>query len=63
MSKNKVSITVGPSFLSILTILFICLKLLGKINWSWWLVTLPTWGPIALLLTFLLVLFLIALAD
>lgn len=25
----------------VLTIIFVVLKLLGKINWSWWLVLLP----------------------
>lgn len=28
-------------FTEILTIIFIVLKLIGKINWSWWLVLLP----------------------
>lgn len=30
------------SLLSILTVLFVALKLLGKIDWSWWLVFAPT---------------------
>jgi hypothetical protein len=33
----------GPGFLSLLTLLFIALKLLGVITWSWWMVTLPIW--------------------
>jgi len=28
-------------FCEILTLLFVVLKLLGKIDWSWWLVLLP----------------------
>lgn len=28
-------------FAEILTIIFICLKVLGVITWSWWLVLLP----------------------
>ena len=36
------------SFLSLLTILFIGLKLTGFIDWSWWLVLLPFYSPFAL---------------
>jgi len=36
-------------FLAILGLIFITLKLLGKIEWSWWWVTLPLWGPPVLL--------------
>lgn len=35
--------------LSLLGIIFVILKLLGVITWSWWLVTLPFWelaGPL-----------------
>jgi hypothetical protein len=31
-----------------LFVLFIVLKLSKVIHWSWWLVTLPVWGSIAL---------------
>ena len=31
-----------------LTLLFVGLKLTGNIDWSWWLATLPSWGPLAL---------------
>ena len=42
-------------------ILFIFLKLVGAIHWSWWLVTLPLWGPwlIYLIITFILLVFII----
>lgn len=33
-----------------LTLLFVGLKLTDHIDWSWWLVTLPSWGPIAVTL-------------
>lgn len=39
--KTKV-VSTGVSFSTILTILFVALKLLGVIDWSWWLVLLPT---------------------
>lgn len=33
----------GIGFTGALTILFIALKLLGKITWSWWWVLSPLW--------------------
>lgn len=39
---------VGPSFLSILGIVFIVLKLTGIIAWSWWWVLAPFWAPLVL---------------
>lgn len=38
----------GIGFLGLLGVLFIGLKLTGFIAWSWWYVTLPLWGPLAL---------------
>ena len=38
------------SFLGLLGILFIGLKLTNIIAWSWWLVLLPIWGPLAIAL-------------
>lgn len=51
MSQTKtVSINlVSP--MSLLTVVFITLKLLDKIDWSWWWVLAPTWIPAALGLT------------
>lgn len=34
-------------FFSILFLIFLTLKLTGVIHWSWWLVSLPLWGPLA----------------
>jgi hypothetical protein len=48
--------TGGVGFLGLLGILFIGLKLTGYINWSWWLVLLPLYGPLALFVAILLVL-------
>lgn len=44
MSKEK-----GVGILGLLGVSFVTLKLTGYIDWSWWLVTLPFWGGIALL--------------
>lgn len=48
----------GIGFLGLLTIVFIVLKLTDVIDWSWWLVLLPAYGPAVLALSILLVVFL-----
>lgn len=45
----------SPSILGLLGVAFVVLKLVGVINWSWWLVTLPFWGPVVFVLVLLLV--------
>ena len=39
MEKKSTSINIG----TILTIIFVVLKLMGKISWSWWWVLSPVW--------------------
>jgi hypothetical protein len=39
-----------PSGFILLTIAFVTLKALGYLDWSWWLVFSPLWGPIVLVL-------------
>ena len=46
MSTATQAATGGISFMGMLTILFICLKLTGTITWSWWLVLLPVTWPL-----------------
>ena len=41
--------------MGLLAILFIGLKLTGFITWSWWLVTLPLWGCVALIFSLLII--------
>lgn len=49
MSDNSSSSSGGGiGFVGVLTIVFITLKLLGKIDWSWWWVLSPIWISIAL---------------
>ena len=48
----------GVGFFGLLGILFIGLKLTGLIDWDWWLVLLPIYGPLALILAILAVLLL-----
>lgn len=42
-SETKVSYSGGIGFSGLLTIVFIILKLIGKIDWSWWWVLSPLW--------------------
>lgn len=56
MSENKQVVSSrGIGFFSLLGLLFIGLKLTGYINWSWWLVLLPLYGPITFLLGLVIV--------
>jgi membrane protein YdbS with pleckstrin-like domain len=41
-------------FISSLTLIFITLKLLGKINWSWWWVLSPLWISLGIGVFFLM---------
>lgn len=47
MSKETNSSGIG--FLGLLTIAFIVLKLCNVVDWSWWWVLMPTYGPVAVL--------------
>lgn len=49
----------GLGFLSILTLIFITLRLLEVITWSWWMVLAPMWIPVVFVLIILLVVFVV----
>lgn len=49
-SSNSTAASGGTSILGLLGIAFVVLKLVGVIDWSWWLVTLPFWGGLVLVL-------------
>ena len=63
MYDNRSKVTVktkgGISFMSLLQITFIVLKLCKVIDWSWWWVLAPTWIPIALVLIIAIIIALI----
>ena len=46
--------TRSVSFLSLLALAFIILKLCHVIDWSWWWVTAPLWGGLAFVLLLML---------
>ena len=51
MTKSSSTTTSsGIGFTGVLTIVFIVLKLLGKLDWSWWWVLSPLWISVVILL-------------
>lgn len=58
MSDNNVTRSGGITFFGALGILFIGLKLAGIIDWSWWLVLLPLYGPLVAVLALVLLILL-----
>jgi len=48
MHKDQSGMGIG--FTGLLTIVFITLKLTHYIDWSWWWVTCPIWGGLAIVL-------------
>ena len=60
MADKKISVTVGPNFFALLTIVFITLKLTGYINWSWWWVLAPIWGSFAAALAIVVIVLAVA---
>lgn len=53
----------GIGFLGLLAVVFIALKILEHITWSWWLVTAPIWGGFILFVTLITVYFFLELAT
>lgn len=49
MSDSKTNTSGGIGVLGLLGVAFVVLKLTGFITWSWWWVTAPFWGGLALL--------------
>ena len=50
----------GPGLCTLLTVLFVALKLTGVIAWSWWWVLAPTWIPMSIGLGLIVVLLVVA---
>lgn len=59
-NSNTSTSSGGIGFFGLLTILFIGLKLTGYITWSWWWVLAPMWGPLAVVIVILLLVFVLA---
>jgi len=46
-SNNSNASSGGIGFFGLLAIVLITLKLLGVIDWAWWIVLAPLWGPVS----------------
>ena len=58
MSKTSEAVGGGLTFLEVLFLIFLVLKLTGKTvvaTWSWWWVTAPLWGGLAIVLVIFLI--------
>ena len=56
MSKNKDNNTNGGiGFFGLLTLVFITLKLLNVISWSWWWVLAPVWIPTLIVIALIII--------
>jgi len=52
---SEISIGGSTGLCSILFVVFLVLKLVGVITWSWWWVTCPLWIGFALVISFALI--------
>lgn len=53
----------GLNILGVVEIVFIILKLLGIINWSWWIVLIPLWIDLGITLLVILVIIVTIIID
>lgn len=53
MSTESSASSGGVGVLGLLGVVFVTLKLIGIIDWSWWWVTAPFWGGAAIAIVFL----------
>lgn len=60
MTSSSSSSSGGIGILGLLGVLFVGLKLTGVIDWSWWYVTLPFWGALAVFLVAMLIMLVMA---
>lgn len=62
--KNTTVINSGTGFSGLLFLVFLVLKLVGVIDWSWWWITAPLWVPTVLFIIIFAVTFIaISLKD
>jgi sterol desaturase/sphingolipid hydroxylase (fatty acid hydroxylase superfamily) len=62
MARKEVSVQAsgGISLATILVLIFMTLKLMGEITWSWWWVFAPWWIPAAIVATLFVLALLLA---
>ena len=59
METKNVIIQIGSPLSTLLTVLFVGLRLANIITWSWWWVLAPLWAPIALGLGLILIMYIV----
>lgn len=57
--NNYISSSSGIEFTGALTLIFITLKLLGKINWSWLWVLSPLWISAGIVILIIIIVFIV----
>lgn len=60
MSDSRNTSSGGIGVIGLLGVVFVTLKIVGIIDWSWWWVTVPFWGGIAIFLVGAAVIMIIA---
>ena len=60
MDNNTATSSSSIGFTSLLTLLFIALKLTGYIQWSWWWVLSPIWISFSLIILIVIILLVIS---
>lgn len=58
--KNNSSSYAGIGVVGVLEIIFIVLKLVGVIDWSWWIVLIPLWIDLGMSFILVLIVFIIS---
>lgn len=55
--RDDLTVNMNWDWLGLLQVIFIVLKIVGIVEWSWWWVFSPVWVPIAVVGVILLILF------
>ena len=63
MDDNNINISLSGSGVTLVGVLFIALKLLDKIDWSWWWVLAPFWISAIIVLIILAVVLILLLKE
>lgn len=54
--KDKINVNTQPlTFLDLLAIVFIVLKLTHVVDWSWWIVLAPIWGALVIAIVIVII--------
>ena len=54
-NENKTTVNGGVGFFGLLQVVFIALKVAKVIDWSWWLVFIPTWIQLGIIILLIII--------